>query len=164
MNRLPREFAAGLAGLTGLALLLAMVSLVPKSAKGIKVLVASNYRHNADDCADGGMEIIGVLAAGLEFNGHPITRSALETTLQSLMRNRAERVVFVDGDAAVRFADVASVLSLLHSLKIEAAMLTPGLDRKRCVGTPAPSLPPLESPQFIKMRAQMQPVPWWRFW
>jgi len=119
----PRHFAAWLAALTSLALLLALANVTPRKSKGVSVLVASNPRSGS--CGDGPpLLIVHVTPTGLLLNDRQMSASEIKNYLRHATRNLVERVVFVDGDPTARFADVADVFSMLHELRIQAAMLT----------------------------------------
>ena len=155
-----RQFAAWLAALTSLALLLTLANAIPKKSKGVSVLVAINRTDG--NCGDGpATMIIDVTPTGLLLNGQKAPALEIENYLRAAMRNRMRRLVYVDGNPAARFADVADVFSMLHGLQIEAVMLMPGVDRNKC-------FMPYLSESSLDPRPQpnpaVQPVSWWRFW
>ncbi len=55
----------------------------------------------------------------IKINHGPVKWQSLESELQSIYRNRAERVAFVKGDPEIEFAFVAEALDITHRAGVD---------------------------------------------
>lgn len=55
----------------------------------------------------------------IKINQEPVRWEALESSLQSIYRDRVERVAFVKGDPDIEFAFVAEALDITHRASVD---------------------------------------------
>jgi len=55
----------------------------------------------------------------IKINQEPVKWESLESSLQSIYRDRAERVAFVKGDPEIEFAFIAEVLDITHRAGVD---------------------------------------------
>jgi len=58
-------------------------------------------------------------APGLKINGEDATWDNLQGRLTDIFKTRAEKVMFVKGDDAIPFADVANVIDIAHASGVD---------------------------------------------
>ena len=58
-------------------------------------------------------------APGLKINGEDATWDNLQGRLTDVFKTRAEKVMFVKGDDAIPFADVANVIDIAHASGVD---------------------------------------------
>jgi biopolymer transport protein TolR len=75
--------------------------------------------------------VVQVMADGtLLINQEPTARESLGGRLEEIFGSRLGRTAFIRGDGEVKFAVVASVISVMHSSGVESVgLLTPGLEK-----------------------------------
>jgi biopolymer transport protein TolR len=74
--------------------------------------------------------VVQVMADGsLRMNQEDVAWTALGARLKQIFADRAERVAFIRGDAAVEFSGIAQALDLMHSAGVDSVgLLSPGLE------------------------------------
>jgi biopolymer transport protein ExbD len=131
--------AAPLAALF-LALTLPIAALRPQ-AFGLPVRIAGIGR-----CGDVTNIVLTVLPHGdLKLNRESLARGSLDRRLQEVFRTRAYRYVFVIGDPATSFGEVANVVDIAAKQVDHMAILTPSVAKMHTGQNGAcidPNLPP----------------------
>ncbi len=76
--------------------------------------------------------VVQVLSGGdLRINQEPVSWEHLPGRLETIYKERASKVAFIRGEAAVEFALIARVVDLMHGSGISVGLLTPGLEQIR---------------------------------
>ncbi len=75
--------------------------------------------------------VVQVLADGsLRINQQPVSWENLQSRLEEIYKMRANRVVFIRGDAVVEFSQVARVIDVMKGTGLgPVGLMTPGLER-----------------------------------
>jgi hypothetical protein len=130
--------AAPLAALL-LALTIPLAALRPQSV-GLPVRIAGIGR-----CGDGRTVVLEVLPyRGLKIDSESLPRELLDLRLEEIFRTRVYRYVFVIGDPAASFGDVAEVIDIAAKRVDYVTVLTPAIAKMHTGQTDAcidPNLP-----------------------
>ncbi len=75
--------------------------------------------------------VVQVLADGsLRINQQPVSRENLQPRLEEIYKMRANRVVFIRGDAVVEFSQVARVMDVMKGAGLgPVGLMMPGLEQ-----------------------------------
>ncbi len=75
--------------------------------------------------------VVQVLADGsLRINQQPVSWENLQSRLEEIYKMRANRVVFIRGDAVVEFSQVARVIDVMKGAGLDpVGLMTPGLEQ-----------------------------------
>jgi biopolymer transport protein ExbD/biopolymer transport protein TolR len=78
-----------------------------------------------------GVVVVQVLADGsLRINQEPVSWENLKSRLEEIYKMRANRVVFIQGDAVVEFSQVARVIDVMRGAGLgPVGLMTPGLEQ-----------------------------------
>lgn len=112
-----------------LVLLIIFMVIVPVTPRGLVAMIPQAPKTNAP--APQRTIVVQVLAgpagAIYQINGQTVAgKPELAAELNRIFSLRAEKVLFVQGDAGVDFASVAAVLDISHALGIDqVGLLTP---------------------------------------
>jgi biopolymer transport protein TolR len=109
-----------------LVLLIIFMVITPLTPKGLEALVPQPPPPNAPKNNTPDRTIVVQLidrgpgqAPGLKINQEDTTWDGLETRLTDIFKTRAQKVMFVKGDDAVPFADVANVIDIAHASGVD---------------------------------------------
>jgi biopolymer transport protein ExbD len=138
----------------------AMVALVTMSEaprlRRVKVPVAARDAM----CGQAEREIVRVKSDALEWNGKPVSKAELQTGLVTRLRDRADRVAYVEGTTGTSFGEVAQTIALLRAMNVQVVMLTPSVTQHDCSQASDTAKAPSARPEA----KELEPVPWWKFW
>jgi len=109
-----------------LVLLIIFMVITPLTPKGLDALVPqppppNQKQQNTPDRTI----VVQVIdrgagqAPGLKINGEDATWDNLQGRLTDVFKTRAEKVMFVKGDDAIPFADVANVIDIAHASGVD---------------------------------------------
>jgi biopolymer transport protein TolR len=74
--------------------------------------------------------VVQVLSDGeLRINQELVAWDRLADQMESIYKERAQKVAFIRGEAPVEFALVARAIDVLHGSGISVGLLTPGLEQ-----------------------------------
>ncbi len=90
--------------------------------KGLEVMLGPLSDSIVVQVSNGGRE-----GTTLKINNRQIPGAALQTTLTQLLQNRSEKIVAVNADGQLPFADVARVIDSCRSAGAKIALATPSL-------------------------------------
>ena len=109
-----------------LVLLIIFMVITPLTPKGLEALVPQPPPPNAPKNNQPDRTIVVQLIdrgpgqqPGLKINQEDTTWDGLQGRLTDIFKTRAEKVMFVKGDDAVPFADVADVIDLAHAAGVD---------------------------------------------
>jgi biopolymer transport protein ExbD len=109
-----------------LVLLIIFMVITPLSPKGLEALVPQPPPPNAPKNNTPDRTIVVQLIdrgagqePGLKINQDDATWDTLEGRLGDIFKTRAEKVMFVKGDDAVAFANVATVIDIAHAAGVD---------------------------------------------
>ena len=103
-----------------LVLLIIFMMIGPPRSMGLPALAPS-----PSDGGDSRPVIVTVATGRLALNGMAIGADSLESALDEIFRTRAEKVLFVKGEAGVEFDAVAHVVDVARGVGIERIALLP---------------------------------------
>jgi len=103
-----------------LVLLIIFMVIAPVKPKGLEALVPQP-NPNPQQTQDNTRTVVISINPGnqLMINQDPITKGALAQRLEEIFKTRAERVVFVKGDATLNFVEVAEVIDIAKGAGID---------------------------------------------
>jgi biopolymer transport protein ExbD len=114
-----------------LVLLIIFMVITPLTPKGLEALVPQPPKDkNQQEPNDRTIVVQVIHQAGnrpqLKINQDPATWETLETQLNDIFKTRAEKVMFIKGDDALSFSDVAQVIDIAHSadLSMKIGLIT----------------------------------------
>src|ERR1700687_1159981 len=109
-----------------LVLILIFMVITPLTPKGLDALVPQPPPPNAPQNTDINRTIVVQLLdpgagqdPGLKINQEDATWDNLQGRLADIYKPRAEKVMFVKGDDAIPFADVANVIDIAHAAGVD---------------------------------------------
>jgi len=111
-----------------LVLLIIFLVIVPAVPRGESALAPQASHRNAPP--DGAV-VLEVLAGAdtamnLRINQQPVERSKLQSRLAAIYANRAERVLFIQGDDRLSFSEIAQIIDIGHAAGVnQIALMTP---------------------------------------
>jgi biopolymer transport protein TolR len=114
-----------------LVLLIIFMVITPLTPKGLEALVPQPPKDKSQSEPNDRTVVVQVIhQAGqkplLKINQDPATWETLETQLNDIFKTRAEKVMFIKGDDALSFSDVAQVIDIAHSadLSMKIGLIT----------------------------------------
>ena len=115
-----------------LVLLIIFMVITPLTPKGLEALVPQPPKDKNQQEPNDRTIVVQVLAAQgggrptLKINQDPATWETLQTQLEDIFKTRAEKVMFIKGDDALSFSDVAQVIDIAHSadLSMKIGLIT----------------------------------------
>jgi biopolymer transport protein TolR len=115
-----------------LLVLLVIFMMIPARHKGLDTLIPQQSTPTGDPVPQE-VVVVQVLADGaLRVNQEPVQWQNLESRLEEIFKQRAERVAFIRGEDAVEFSEVAQVIDVMHTSGIlSVGLLTPDLEKGR---------------------------------
>ena len=109
-----------------LVLLIIFMVISPVTPKGLDALVPQPPPPNAPKNPPTDRTVVVQLIdlgagkePGVKINNEDATWDNLQTRLTDIYKQRAEKVMFVKGDDAIPFANVASVIDLAHAAGVD---------------------------------------------
>src|SRR5438270_4207410 len=109
-----------------LVLLIIFMVITPLTPKGLDALVPQPPPPNAPkNTAPDRTIVVQVLdkgpgqTPGLKINQEDVSWDNLQQRLTDVFKTRAEKVMFVKGDSAIPFADVANVIDIAHAAGVD---------------------------------------------
>ncbi len=109
-----------------LVLLIIFMVITPLSPKGLEALVPQPPPPNAPKNNTPDRTIVVQLIdrgpgqdPALKINQDDVTWDTLQGRLEDIFKTRAEKVMFVKGDDAVAFANVANVIDIAHAAGVD---------------------------------------------
>ena len=109
-----------------LVLLIIFMVITPLSPKGLDALVPQPPPPNAPKNNTPDRTIVVQLIdrgpgqdPALKINQDDVTWDTLQGRLEDIFKTRAEKVMFVKGDDAVAFANVANVIDIAHAAGVD---------------------------------------------
>ena len=109
-----------------LVLIIIFMVITPLTPKGLDALVPQPPPPNAPKNTTPDRTIVVQLidrgagqAPALKINHEDTTWENLQSRLTDIFKTRAEKVMFVKGDDAVPFADVANVIDIAHASGVD---------------------------------------------
>jgi len=109
-----------------LVLLIIFMVITPLTPKGLDALVPQPPPPNAPkNTAPDRTIVVQVLDKGpgqtpaLKINQEDVSWDNLQQRLTDVFKTRAEKVMFVKGDSAIPFADVANVIDIAHAAGVD---------------------------------------------
>jgi len=114
-----------------LLVLLVIFMIIPHSQFGLKAEIPQAASPLPPERAPV-VIVVQLLADGsLRINQEPISWESLESRLERIYEMRANRAVFIRGDAAVEFSQVARVIDVMRSAGLgPVGLMTPGLEQE----------------------------------
>jgi len=114
-----------------LLVLLVIFMIIPHSQFGLKAEIPQSAAPLPPERAPE-VIVVQLLADGsLRINQEPISWELLELRLEEIYKMRANRAVFIRGDAAVEFSQVARVIDVMRSAGLgPVGLMTPGLEQE----------------------------------
>jgi biopolymer transport protein TolR len=104
-----------------LVLIIIFMVITPLTPKGLDALVpqpSPNQQQNQE--LENKTVVVQVLMGGkLKINNEDTTWDALEPRMETIFKDRAEKVAFVKGDNDVQFMDVARAIDLMKQAGID---------------------------------------------
>jgi len=114
-----------------LVLLIIFMVIVPLTPKGLETLVPQPPKDNKPQPTTDRTIVVQILANGsapvaYKINEDDFSKSQLEPKLAEIFGARAEKVMFVKGDADVDYGKVAEVIDFGHQAGVDnIAIITP---------------------------------------
>ena len=119
-----------------LVLLIIFMVIVPVVPRGLEAL-APRQTRDRPPLAEPRTIVVQVQANGNEpptyrINEESIAKSAIEARLQAIFSTRQERVLFVEGDPDLLYANIAEVIDLGHQAGVDnIGIMTPNVQAGR---------------------------------
>ena len=115
-----------------LVLIIIFMVITPLTPKGLDALVPQPAPPNQNQQQDVSQKtvVVQILDTGkLKINEEEATWDTLGPRLNDVFKERAEKVAFVKGDDAVRFADVAKAIDIMRGSGIDkVGLITANLE------------------------------------
>ncbi len=118
-----------------LVLLIIFMCITPITPHGLDALVPQPPKNKSQDQPNDRTIVVQILhrpgggGDAYKINETDVSRANLQTQLQSIFATRAERVMFIRGDADLNFADVADVLDIGHAAGVDhIGLITPKVE------------------------------------
>jgi len=107
-----------------LVLLIIFMVITPLTPKGLDALVPQPPKENTPPPSQDRTVVVQVLHTGgetpkLKINQDDARWDTLQQQLSDIFKTRAEKVMFVKGDDAIPFADVANVIDIAHAAGVD---------------------------------------------
>jgi biopolymer transport protein ExbD len=117
-----------------LVLLIIFMVIVPVTPRGLDALVPQPPKH-PDQQQQNDRTIVVQIQSGAGgnptymINNKPFAKTDLENELNTIYSTRAEKVMFVKGDANLDFQAVASVIDIGHAVGVDhIGLITPKME------------------------------------
>jgi biopolymer transport protein TolR len=115
-----------------LVLLIIFMVITPLTPKGLDALVPQPPKDKNQQEPNDRTVVVQIIAAQaggrptLKINQDPATWETLQPQLEDIFKTRAEKVMFIKGDDALSFSDVAQVIDIAHSadLSMKIGLIT----------------------------------------
>jgi biopolymer transport protein TolR len=116
-----------------LLVLLVIFMMIPPHNKGLQALIPQQTTEQTPQEPLPTVVVVQVAGDGsLRINQEPVQWQNLESRLEEIFKQRAERVAFIRGEDAVEFSEVARVIDVMHTSGIASVgLLTPDLEKGR---------------------------------
>jgi biopolymer transport protein TolR len=116
-----------------LLVLLVIFMMIPPHNKGLDTLIPQPPTEQGPPEPLPAVVVVQVAGDGsLRINQEPVQWQNLESRLEEIFKQRAERVAFIRGEDAVEFSEVAQVIDVMHTSGIASVgLLTPDLEKGR---------------------------------
>ena len=118
-----------------LVLLITFMAITPVSPKGLDALVPQPPKKQQQEQQNDRTIVVQVTSRpgggipGYKINQDDISLNDLEPKLSAIFATRAEKVMFVKGDADLNFAQVAQVIDLGHQAGVDhIGLITPKVE------------------------------------
>ena len=113
-----------------LLVLLVIFMIIPHKQFGLKAEIPQ-AAPPLPNLPEPGVVVVQVLADGsLRINQEPVSWEKLQSRLEEIYKMRANRVVFIRGDAVVEFSRVARVIDVMKGAGLgPVGLMTPGLEQ-----------------------------------
>ncbi len=118
-----------------LVLLITFMAITPVSPKGLDALVPQPPKKQQQDQPNDRTIVVQITSRpgggvpGYKINQADIALNDLEPKLTAIFATRAEKVMFVKGDADLNFAQVAQVIDLGHQAGVDhIGLITPKVE------------------------------------
>jgi biopolymer transport protein TolR len=113
-----------------LVLLIIFMVIVPAIPRGEAAAVPQPARNDAGSAEAVVLEVLkdGANAVKFRINEQAVAQGELQARLSAIYANRAQRVLFLKGDDALSFTQMAQVIDIGHSAGIDQiGLMTPGV-------------------------------------
>ncbi|HTV14769.1 MAG TPA: biopolymer transporter ExbD [Acidobacteriaceae bacterium] len=117
-----------------LVLLIIFMVIVPVTPRGLDALVPQPPKNPNQQQPNDRTIVVQVEPGGggvpqYKINDKPFAKADLQNELNTIYASRAEKVMFVKGDANVDFQDVASVIDIGHAVGVDhIGLITPKIE------------------------------------
>ncbi|MHB1701462.1 MAG: ExbD/TolR family protein [Acidobacteriaceae bacterium] len=118
-----------------LVLLITFMAITPVSPKGLDALVPQPPKKNTPDQPNDRTIVVSVTSRpggglpGYKINQDDVALADLEPRLTTIFATRAEKVMFIKGDANLNYAQVAQVIDLGHQAGVDnIGLITPKVE------------------------------------
>jgi biopolymer transport protein ExbD/biopolymer transport protein TolR len=118
-----------------LVLLITFMAITPVSPKGLNALVPQPPKHADTTQSDNDTIVVQITGRpgggvpGYKINDTDFSKEALEPKLLEIFSTRAQKVMFIKGDAALDFANVAEVIDMGHQAGVDnIGLITPKIE------------------------------------
>ena len=119
-----------------LVLLIIFMVIVPSVPRGLAAIAPEpSSRHSEVETPQAIVVQVLQTADGspsYKINEETVAKSAIEARLQAIFSTRQERVMFVKGDPALLYANIAEVIDFGHKAGVDnVGIMTPGVEAGR---------------------------------
>lgn len=117
-----------------LVLLIIFMVIVPVTPRGLDALVPQPPKNPNQEQPNDRTIVVQVSPGGggvpqYQINDKPFAKADLQNELNTIYASRAEKVMFVKGDANVDFQDVATVIDIGHAVGVDhIGLITPKIE------------------------------------
>ena len=110
-----------------LVLIIIFMVIVPRTPHGLSALIPQPNKNEKQNQAVLERTVVVTIDARrqIAINQQPVTINDLGSRLVDIFKTRATRVMFVQGDPSLDFADVAEVIDIAHGANIDRIGLIP---------------------------------------
>ena len=110
-----------------LVLIIIFMVIVPRTPHGLSALIPQPNKNEKQNQAVLERTVVVTIDARrqIAINQQPVTINDLGSRLVDIFKTRATRVMFVQGDPSLDFADVAVVIDIAHGANIDRIGLIP---------------------------------------
>ncbi len=118
-----------------LVLLITFMAITPVSPKGLDALVPQPPKKNTPEQPNDRTIVVSVTSRptgglpGYKINQDDVALADLEPRLTTIFATRAEKVMFIKGDANLNYAQVAQVIDIGHQAGVDnIGLITPKVE------------------------------------
>jgi len=114
-----------------LVLLITFMAITPVAPKGLQALVPQPPKDKTQQQDNDRTIVVQITSRagglpGYKINDNDFSKAAIEPELESIFATRAEKVMFVKGDADLTFGPVAEVIDMGHKAGVDnIGLITP---------------------------------------